>query len=137
MSNDPTSPPSPLTALVDKRPQVATGLAVVGAVLAALAILWGYWGYTKSGATAATTEEGKLIPEEPPAEKKVEETGPKKSPDYQIATVWAGGLALLFLASAGWVYTQPADPTGPMTAARTEVVAFGGVVGLLTAVFGA
>src|SRR5262245_16640521 len=106
MSNDPSTPSSPLAALVNSRKQVAIGLAVGGVILAALAILWGTWGFAK-GNTGAATEDGKLIPEETPAETKAEEGKPKKSPDYQIATVWAGGLAFLFLASAAWVYTQP------------------------------
>src|SRR3712207_1894248 len=132
MSNDPTPPPSPLAALANNRRERALGLAVAGAVLAGLAILCGTWGFARAACASLTTGDGTLVPDEEPAEDKAEEGKPTKSPGYQTATVWAGGLALLFLASAAWVYTQPADPTAPMAGARTEVVTFGGVVGLLT-----
>lgn len=136
MSNDPTVlSPSPVTALVTNRREVAIGLAVAAAVLAALAIWWGIWGFARSGG-AATTTEGKLVPDQP-AETKVEDDRPKKSADYQIAAIWAAGMALLALASAGWLYAHPADPTAPLSAARAEIVAFGGLAGLLTTLCGA
>ena len=139
MSSAETSTPSFLAPLVSQRRQVAIGLAVAGAVLAALAIWWGVWGFARAGDRAAKTD-GKVVLEDmgkPEAETAPEDGRPKKSPDYQIASIWAGGLGLLALLSAWWVYSRPADPTAPLTAARTEVVAFGGTAGLLTAVFGA
>jgi gliding motility-associatede transport system auxiliary component len=122
---------------VANRRQVAIGLAVAGVILAALSIWWGVWGFARSE-TAPAKAEGKLLPEE--AEKPpepAEANKPKKSPDYQIAAVWAGSVALLCLLCAGWVYTQPADPANPITSARVEALTFGGTVGLLTALCGA
>ena len=134
-SAEPTAS-SPLSVLVTQRRQVAVGLALAGVVLAALAIWWGVWGFARSGDAGPAKSEGKLIAEETkPAP--AEDTRPKKSPDYQIACIWAGGLALLALLSAAWVYTQPPDPAAPLAAARKEVLALGGTVGLLTALCGA
>jgi len=135
MSTDPTAPSSPVALLVTSRRQVAAGLAVAGLVLAILCGLWGVWGFARSGASP-TAADAKMLPDEPAPKDKVEDGRPKKSPDYQIASVWAGGLALLALISAGWLYTHPPDPSGPMAAARAEILTFGGVVGLLTAVCG-
>lgn len=135
MSSAETPAPSFLSPLVGQRRQVAIGLAIAGAVLAAISIWWGIWGFARSDRAAKS--DGKVVLEDlgkSEAEAAPEDTRPKKSPDYQIACIWAGGLALLALLSAGWVYTQPAENE---TAARTEVVAFGGTAGLLTALFGA
>jgi hypothetical protein len=136
-SAEPTAP-SFVSALVTQRRQVAIGLAVAGAILAGLAIWWGIWGFARSADRAPPKADGKLIQEEPEKPADTAEEGKKKhSPDYQIASVWAGGLALLTLLSAAWVYTQPADPAAPEASSRTEVLAFGGTAGLLTALFGA
>jgi hypothetical protein len=136
MSSAETPAPSLLDALVTQRRQVAIGLAVAGAVLAAIAIWWGVWGFARSGERAAKSD-GKIVLEETKKDESAEETKPKHSPDYQVACIWVAGLALVTLLSAGWLYTQPADPTAPQTAARTELVTFGGTIGLLTALFGA
>src|SRR4051794_14861326 len=111
MSNDHPPASSPLEALVTARRQAAVGLAVAGVVLAILAVLWGTWGFARSGSDA-TPPEGKFQIEQPDqaGDKKADESGPKKSPDYQIACIWAAGLALVTLAGAAWLYTQPADP---------------------------
>jgi len=135
MSNDPTTPSSPVALLVTSRRQVAAGLVVAGVVLAVLCGWWGVWGFARSGASPEAAD-AKMLPDEPAPKDKVEDTRPKKSPDYQIAAIWAGGIALLALLSAGWLYTQPADPAGPMAAARAETLTFGGMVGLLTAICG-
>src|SRR5436190_21458065 len=120
MSTPATPAPSFLNALVANRRQVAIGLAAAGVVLAALSIWWGVWGFARSE-TAPAKADGKLLPEE--AEKPPETpdvTKPKKSPEYQIAAVLAGSVALLCLLCAGGVYTQPADPANPTTSARLE-----------------
>lgn len=139
MSTQAAPPPSPLAVLVANRQQVAIGLAVAGVVLAALAVWWGVWGFARSAAPAAdTTAEGKLL-EEPAKtdEAKADEGKPRKSPDYKVACVWAAAVAALCLLCAAYVFTQPADPSAPMAGARKEVLVFGGVVGLLTALAGA
>src|SRR6476619_890906 len=103
MSTTDTPAPSFLNALVANRRQVAIGLAAAGVILAALSIWWGVWGFARSETAPATTD-GKLRPEEvekPP--EPADATKPKKSPDYQIACVWAGSVALLCLLCAGWV----------------------------------
>src|SRR4051812_11096006 len=115
-SAEPTTP-SLLPTLVAQRRQVAVGLAVAGVVLAALAIWWGIWGFARGADRAPSRADGKLIQDEPEKPADTAEDGKKKhSPDYQIASVWAGGLALLALLSGGWVYTQPADPAAPEAA---------------------
>jgi hypothetical protein len=118
---------------------VAIGLVVAGVIFAILSIMWGVWGFARSGERAPPKADGKLLLEEAPkaAETEADTSRPKKSPDYQIAAIWIGGLALLCLLSAGWVYSQPADPSNPETAVRTEVLTFGGTAGLLTVLCGA
>jgi gliding motility-associatede transport system auxiliary component len=132
------APPAPsfLTSLVANRRQVAIGLAAAGVILAALSVWWGVWGFARSD-TAPAKADGKLLPEETEKPPEPADTGkPKKSPDYQIACIWAGSVALLCLLCAAWVYTQPADPVAPLTSARVEALTFGGTVGLLTALCG-
>src|SRR5262245_5691487 len=138
MSSAEPSSPSFMSTLVTQRRQVAVGLAVAGAVLAGLAIWWGIWGFARGADRAPAKADGKLIQEEPekPADA-AEDAKKKHSPDYQIASIWVGGLALLALLSAAWLYTQPADPAAPEATPLTEVLAFGGTAGLLTALFGA
>jgi len=138
------SPPTGfLNPLITQRRQVAIGLVVAGLVLAALCIWWGVWGFsqTAEGATPAKSA-GKLLPEEGEGDKeksdeaKAEEAKTRHSPDYQVAAVWAGGLALLALLGAAWVFTQAPDPSAPLTSARVEVLIFGGAVGFITAMAG-
>jgi ABC-type uncharacterized transport system len=138
MSSAETHAPSFLDPLVAQRRQVAIGLAAVGAILAAISIWWGIWGFARSGDRAAAKSDGKVVLEDiGKAEPTPEEAKPTHSADYQVACIWAAGMALLALLSSGWLYTQPVDPTAPLTSARTEVVAFGGTIGLLIALFGA
>jgi hypothetical protein len=128
-----------LSALVIKRQQVAIGLAFAGVILAALAIWFGVWGFARSAErSAAPATPGKLIPEEVerPKEEPGKDAGKQRSPDYQVACIWAGGLALLTLLSALWVFTQPVDPAAPEAAARKELLAFGGTAGFLTVMAG-
>src|SRR5687767_5384425 len=137
MSTTETPAPSFLSALVANRRQVAVGLAAVGLLLAGLSIWWGVWGFARSADAAPTKTEGKLSPEDLAKPDQPEDAGkPKRSPDWQIAAIWTGSLALLCLLCAGWVYTQPPDPAAPHTSARVEALTFGGTVGLLTTLCG-
>jgi ABC-type uncharacterized transport system len=138
MSSAETPAPSLLSKIVANRREVAIGLAIAGVLFAAVAIWWGVWGFARSGDRTPAKVDGKLVLEDLPkaAEAEVDSGKPKKSPDYQIAAIWIGGLSLLSLLSAAWLYTQPADPSNPATAARTEVLTFGGTAGLLTVLCG-
>src|SRR4051794_16508280 len=110
MSSAETTAPSFLQPLVSQRRQVAIGLAVAGVVFAALAIWWGVWGFARSGDRAAKVEGKVVLEEQTKTEAPAEEAKPTHSPDYQVACIWAVGLAIMSLLFAGWVYTQPADP---------------------------
>jgi hypothetical protein len=125
--------------MVANRQQVAIGMAVAGIVLAGLAIWFGVWGFARSADTLTPpASTGKVIGEdmEKPRDDAKKDTKPQHSPDYQVASIWAGGLALLTLLSAGWLWTQPVDPTAPETGVRKELLAFGGTVGFLTVMAG-
>jgi hypothetical protein len=139
MSTQQTPSSSFFSTLVAGRQQVAIGLAVAGVVLAGLAVWFGVWGFarnTERPTTAAQT--GKIIPEEfeKPPEESAKEAKSLHSSDYQIASIWAGGMALLVLLSAGWVFTQPVDSESPEVSVRKEILVFGGVAGLLTTMGG-
>lgn len=140
MSTQQTPGSSFLSTLVTNRQQVAIGLAVAGLILAALAIWFGVWGFARSGAGTLTSPSttGKVIGEdlEKPRDDAKKDTKPQHSPDYQVACIWAGGASLLMLLSAGWLWTQPVDPTAPEAGVRKEVLAFGGTVGFLTVMAG-
>src|SRR5262249_2167450 len=129
-----------LNVLVTQRRQVAVGLLVAAVVLGAASVWWGVWGFARnSEGASATNSSGKLSPEDVAKDKEEAsaDEAAKHSPDYQIAAVWAGAVALLSLLAAGWVYTQPADPAAPLTTARVETLIFGGAVGFITAMAGA
>jgi hypothetical protein len=130
-----------LSSLVANRQQVAIGMAVAGVILAGLAIWFGVWGFARSGADTLSppSSSGKVIGEdlEKSRDDAKKDTKPQHSPDYQVASIWAGGVALLTLLSAGWLWTQPVDPTAPEAGVRKEVLAFGGTVGFLTVMAGA
>ena len=128
-----------LAALVASRQQLAIGLVVAGMLLGSLSVWWGIWGFARSESISPEKADGKLIPDDfskPADEKKVDDK-PKKSPDYQLASIWAGSVALVAFLSAVWLFTQPVDPVAPETAARKEVLFFGGTLGFLTALCGA
>src|SRR5262245_1745819 len=133
-----TAPASGLAALVQFRRQLAIGLVAVGVLLTAVTIWWGIWGWpTKEEATAkASTPEVKDGEEAPPPEPPKEAVKRAHSSDYLPAAVWAGLLAVLCFGSAVWLLTQPLSPGAEVSGVRTEVLTFGSVVGLLTAVLG-
>lgn len=136
MSTTETPAPPFLQPLVSQRRQVAIGLVVAGVILAVLAAWWGVWGFARSD--RAVKQEGKVVVEDVgKPEAAPDDNRPKHSADYQFASIWAGLLAALALVAAWWVYAHPADPTAPLTGARTEFVAIGGILGLLTTLFGA
>ena len=139
MSTQQTPAPSVLSILVTSRQQVAIGLALIGVILAGLAIWFGVWGFSSAPEKSPAATPDKVIPAEleKPADDKKADAKPLHSPDYRIACIWAGGLALLTLLSALWIFTQPPDPAAPITAARKEVLAYGGTAGFLTVMAGA
>lgn len=141
MSTQETTRSSFFTTLVTNRQQVAIGLGVVGVVLAGIAIWWGTWGFARSSekADSKPTTPGEITPKEleKPAEKEKGDAKATHSPDYQIGCIWAGGVALLSLLSALWVFTQPIDAAAPEAAARKELLTFGGTAGFLTVMAGA
>jgi ABC-type uncharacterized transport system len=139
MSTAETPAPSFLNILRTQRHQLAIGLVVAGVILGSLSVWWGIWGFGRSAASVPAKSEGKLLPDEPPAADaaKADDGKALKSPDYRIAAVWAGAMAVLAFMSATWLFTRPPDPISPTTSARIEVLTFGGVAGLITTLCGA
>lgn len=139
MTTEQTTQSSFFKTLLVNRQQVAIGLGLAGVILAACAIWWGIWGFKQSDDTAAKpTPESQIIPieEKKAAEETKADAKPRKSPDYQVACIWAGSIALLSLLSAAWLIKQPPDAATPETAVRVEVLTFGGTAGFLTTLAG-
>ncbi len=139
MTTEPKKSSPLLATLVASRQQVAIGLIVAGVILGSLSVWWGVWGFARSEARSAEKAGGKLLPNElsKQEEEQKADDRPKKSSDYRIASLWAGSIALVALLSAVWLFSHPADPTAPETAARKELLFFGGMLGLLTTLAGA
>src|SRR5215204_3329981 len=127
-------PASGLATLVQYRRQVAIGLVVAGVALAAVAVWWTVrgWPSREDPAKAAQAPELKVEGETP------EDKGPKReySADYLPGAVWAGGLALLCFGSVGWLATQRVAPGTELSTIRGELLSFGSLAGLLTALLG-
>ncbi len=137
MSETPREPTGLPALLLNNRREVAIGLAAVAVLFAVLAIIWGVWGFGRSAADVGPGSIGKLNPDltEKPVESPDESK--RRSPDYQVTTIWAALLAGLSGFSCYWLATQKPDSAAPGTWARIELLIFGGAAGFLTALLGA
>ena len=137
MANTTTDPIStPFTNwLAVKRAPVGYVLLAVGVAFLGLAIFFGF----KAFGSAVES------PKEEKKDEKIEVID--KGKDEKIETrltrgeyfpplVWAGGIALLALALAGWQINRETPPTEEPHNARKLVLLFGGSFGFLTAVLG-
>ncbi len=126
-------PTGVLAMLAEFRRQIAIGLAVAAVVLGALAIWWAVRSWPSHEADKPSAHDVRSA-EKPAAETK--SAGPKASVDFLPAAIWAGFLAILCGISAFWLLNQPLRPGTEATAIRTELLTFGSLIGLITAMLG-
>ncbi|WP_029630007.1 motility-associated ABC transporter substrate-binding family protein [Zavarzinella formosa] len=139
------TPSDPFPFLVTSRKPTAVFLGVL-AVLFAITAIW--WGMRASSAQrskadadpAKNAAKAKQLPDEfkLPEEKKddqAEGAGKAPSKDYGPAAFWAGFMALLCGGGAFWL-SRPAVEGEDVVSSRTEMLVFGAVAGLLTALLG-
>jgi gliding motility-associatede transport system auxiliary component len=133
-----TQPAGGLATFIQFRRQIAIGLVAVGVILTVITIWWGIWGWpTRDDPSKAAAPEVKAGEELPPHEPPKPEAKPRAhSVDYLPAAVWAGLLAVLCFGSAVWLLTQPLPAGAEASGVRTEVLTFGSIFGLLTAILG-
>ena len=129
-----SAPSSPLDTIARSRQNVAIGLAVAGILIAAVAIWWMVRGWPTSAAPAEDRPTAKAENEPPKEPEKPKEL---HSPDYLPAGAWAALIALTCLGSAVYLATRPLPPEQQATTVRSEILVFGGTLGLITTALGA
>jgi gliding motility-associatede transport system auxiliary component len=129
-----SAPSSPLDAVARNRQNVAIGLALAGVLFAAVAIWWMVRGWPTSAAPADERPTAKAENEPPKEPEKPKEL---HSPDYLPAGAWAALIALTCLGAAAYVATRPLPAEQQAATVRSEILVFGGTLGLITAALGA
>ena len=135
-----TTNPFPFLVTARKPTAVALGALALGFVVCA--IWWGLWGMSGMKADKSGPDAPSAKPGDPPAEFGKEKSADKDadgkthSSDYLPFAIWAGLMGLGCAGSCAWLITREIDAGHPASAARLEVLTFGSMVGLLTALLG-